>query len=286
MVGDPRPFESGQYRFGDSAAVHSRIHGIAGECVRWPNRSARRDLMAMRRLLHPGPAAQLRDMDRTRAPRSGFSPGRGGSYSRCVNRQVMFFLVGLSLGAVLGPCEVALSAKEDPKLRGLVFEGPPCVWRSTRGGLWRASDAAGSGSCGIKAGAHRTISWINALYTYLLRSTESRRRAIEARATSDGADEQTRGAFRRSCLSGPGVHGFTVENESVAQKNPWIRLSVCRDARNILPAEPDREMLFDASRRVVEECLGISRGCIVPTNRRSLFLAEPLSACGLSRFSH
>ena len=43
---------------------------------------------------------------------------------------------------------------------------------------------------------------------------------------------------------------------SVARDNPWIRLVRLPRSRHILTMEPDREMVFEASVRFMEECLG------------------------------
>ena len=42
---------------------------------------------------------------------------------------------------------------------------------------------------------------------------------------------------------------------SVARDNPWIRLVRLSRSRHILTVEPDKEMMFEASIRFMEECL-------------------------------
>jgi hypothetical protein len=43
---------------------------------------------------------------------------------------------------------------------------------------------------------------------------------------------------------------------AAARDNPWIRLVRLPRSRHILTVEPDREMMFEATVKFVEECLG------------------------------
>jgi len=43
---------------------------------------------------------------------------------------------------------------------------------------------------------------------------------------------------------------------SVARENSWIRLVHLPRSRHILTVEPDKEMMFEASIRFMEECVG------------------------------
>jgi carboxylesterase len=250
-LGDPRPFDLGNTA---SETALLFIHGFtASPAEMRPMAESICSKTSWRcvGLLLPGHGTQLRDMENTSAEEWVLAVE--SAYESLRQSASHVFLVGLSLGAVLA-CEVALRRRKDPKLRGLVLMAPAFgvhTWRALGVHLMRPVRK-------LRDKGRRASDYFldNALYTYLYVPLN---RAAELLRLGQRAMAQMNKLEGLPTIMFIGDRESTVslsKMEWVAQKNPWIRLIRLPRSRHILPAEPDREMLFDASRRFVEECLG------------------------------
>lgn len=162
------------------------------------------------------------------------------------------FLVGLSLGAALC-CMVALRRTQDPKLRGMLLLAPAFgVTRLRAIGIHLLRPLHNLADKGKRASDYFLD---HGLYSYLQLPLNLAAQVIRVGGKA---------AANISKLRDVPVMMFAGDREStvslskilsVARANPWIRLVHLSRSRHILTVEPDKEMMFEASIRFMEECL-------------------------------
>jgi carboxylesterase len=163
------------------------------------------------------------------------------------------FLAGVSLGAVLS-CHVALRLGKNSKLRGLILMAPafgvstkkhvgahllrPFVKLRAKG--TRASDFFLDH--GLYSYVHNPI---NRVMDLLKLGSEAVRRLGELKG------------LPAVLFVGDLESTVSLDKQlAAANSNPWIRLVRLKKSRHILPLEPDRELMFETTKKFVEECLG------------------------------
>jgi len=162
------------------------------------------------------------------------------------------FLVGLSRGAALC-CLVAVRRTQDPKLRGMLLMAPAFgVTRLRAAGIHLLRPIHNLANKGRRASDYFLD---HHLYSYLQLPLNLAAHVIRLGAKA---------AANMGKLRNLPVIMFTGDREStvspakilsVARDNPWIRLVRLSRSRHILTVEPDKEMMFEASIRFMEECL-------------------------------
>jgi alpha-beta hydrolase superfamily lysophospholipase len=156
------------------------------------------------------------------------------------------------MGAVLC-CHVALRRSGDRRLRGLILMSPAFGITPARESLLRlVAPLTNLRSKGKRAADyfldHRLYSY---LQTPLNRAKDVLRLGREAASTMGEL-------HNLPVLMFAGEKESTVSLKtmlSVAGKNPWIQLVKLPQSRHILTMEPDREKVFEASTRFVEQCV-------------------------------
>jgi carboxylesterase len=163
------------------------------------------------------------------------------------------FLAGLSLGAVLC-CHVAFRRSDDPKLRGLILLAPAFNVTPFRSFALRVLRPL----INLRSKGKRAADYFldNRLYSYLETPLN---RATEVLRLGHYAAKNMSKLRHLPVLMFAGERESTVSLNtilSLVRKNPWIKFVKLRQSRHILTMEPDREMMFEASTRFVEQCLG------------------------------
>jgi carboxylesterase len=201
-------------------------------------------------LLLPGHGTHIHDM--RRATGKDWISAVEHAYERLSGECDRVLLVGLSLGAVLA-CHLALRRSNDPKLRGLVLLAP---------------------AFGVTAARVATLQLVRPVRNFLSKGSRASDYFLDHRLYSylqiplDKAAEVLR--FGREAVANmsklrnlpvlmfAGDRESTVSLEkilSVARDNPWIQLVRLPRSRHILTVEPDKEMMFEASLRFMEQCV-------------------------------
>ena len=202
-------------------------------------------------LLLPGHGTRIEDMQR--ASGKEWTVAVEHAYEELSRECNRVFLVGLSLGAVLA-CHLALRRAHDPKLGGLILLAPAFgvttartigihlvrIFHNLRNKSSRASD----------------YFLDHELYSYLQIPLN---RAAELIQLGREAAQNIGRLRDLPIMMFVGDRESTVSLEkilSVARENSWIRLVHLPRSRHILTVEPDKEMMFEASIRFMEECVG------------------------------
>jgi carboxylesterase len=162
------------------------------------------------------------------------------------------FLAGLSLGAVLC-CHVAHGRPNDPRMRGLILMAPAFGVTRLRTAIVRLLKPVKT----LRSKPKRASDYFldNKLYSYVQTPLN---RASEVLKLGRQAVENMSKLRHIPTMMFVGDRESTVSLKtmlSVAEGNPWIQLVRLPRSRHILTVEPDREKLFEASARFVEECL-------------------------------
>ena len=250
QLADPRPFDMGN-RTNDVGVLF--VHGFtASPSEMRPMAQSVAQLSGWRcaALLLPGHGTRIEDMQR--ATGKDWLGAVEQAYEKLSRECDRVVLVGLSLGAVLA-CHLALRRLNDPKLRGLVLLAPAFGVTSARAATVHVVRTVRKF---LGKGTRASDYFLdNRLYSYLQiplnRAVEVLRLGREAVANM--------GKLRSlPVLMFAGDRESTVSLErivSVARDNPWIRFVRLPRSRHILTVEPDKEMMFEASVRFMEECV-------------------------------
>jgi carboxylesterase len=250
VLGDPLPFDLGD-RISKTALLF--IHGFTASPAEMrpmaESLSTKTGWRCVGPLL-PGHGTQIDDMEATSA--EDWVRAIDRAYADVAQTCDHVFLVGLSLGAVLA-AHVALRRRDDSKLRGLILMAPAFgvrAWRAVGMHLLRPVKK-------LRDKGRRASDYFldHRLYTYLHIPLN---RAAEVLRLGRQTIERMGNLKNLPTLMFVGDRESTVSLDkmlNVAKNNPWIRLIHLPRSRHILPVEPDREMLFEATRRFVEECL-------------------------------
>ena len=201
-------------------------------------------------LLLPGHGTHIQDMRRTTG--KDWLTAVEHAYERLSRECDRVLLVGLSLGAVLA-CHLALRRANDPKLRGLVLLAPAFgVTTARAASLHLVRPLRSFLSKGTRASDYFLD---NRLYSYLQIPLD---RAVEVLRLGRDAVANMSKLRSLPVLMFAGDRESTVSLRrilNVAQDNPWIRFVRLPRSRHILTVEPDKEMMFEASLRFMEECV-------------------------------
>jgi carboxylesterase len=252
-LGNPQPFD-----LGDRASKTGLlfIHGFTASPAEMrqmaESLSSKTGWRCIGPLL-PGHGTRVDDMEGTSA--EDWVRSIDQAYAEIAGTCDHVFLVGLSLGALLA-ANVALRRSGDSKLRGMILMAPAFgvrAWRAIGMHLLRPVRK-------LRDKGKRASDYFldHRLYTYLHIPLN---RAAEVLRLGRQTIERIGTLKNLPTLMFIGERESTVSLDkmlSVAKQNPWIRLIRLPRSRHILPVEPDREMLFEATRRFVEECLGNS----------------------------
>jgi carboxylesterase len=201
-------------------------------------------------LLLPGHGTRVEDLQGTRS--EDWVRAAENAYEELAKESRHVLLVGLSMGAVLC-CHVALRRSGDRRLRGLILMSPAFGITPARESLLRlVAPLTNLRSKGKRAADyfldHRLYSY---LQTPLNRAKDVLRLGREAASTMGEL-------HNLPVLMFAGEKESTVSLKtmlSVAGKNSWIQLVKLPQSRHILTMEPDREKVFEASTRFVEQCV-------------------------------
>lgn len=169
------------------------------------------------------------------------------------------FLAGVSLGATIC-CHMGLRRREDPKLRGLILMAPAfgiSLEKSAAIRLLRPFIK-------LRKKNRRASDYFldHQLYSYVYNPLNRVADLLSLGSAALG---------RLGELEGLPVVLFAGDLESTvslekmhaaARCNPWIRFVRLPNSRHILTLEPDREMMFEATVKFVEECLKGHRGAV------------------------
>jgi carboxylesterase len=249
-LGNPLPFDLGD-RHSKTALLF--IHGFtASPAEMRPMAESLASKTGWRCVgpLLPGHGTRVDDMEATSA--DGWVRAIDSVYAEVAQTCEQVFLVGLSLGALVA-AHVALRRTGDSKLRGMILMAPAFgvrTWRAIGMHLLRPVRK-------LRDKGKRASDYFldHRLYTYLHLPLN---RAAEVLRLGRQTIDRIGKLKDLPTLMFVGDRESTVSLEkmlSVARNNPWIRLIRLPRSRHILPVEPDREMLFEATRRFVEECL-------------------------------
>jgi carboxylesterase len=254
-IADPGPFD---LRKGSKGVGVLFVHGFTASAAELrPMAQAVAESAGWRcsALLLPGHGTRIADMQGVNG--SAWVAAVESAYQELSQECEKVLVVGLSLGAVLA-CHLAIRRQKDPKLRGLILLAP-------------AFGVTGAREIGIRAG-RLVRSLINKgtrasdyfldhrLYSYLQIPLN---RATEVLQLGRAAVENMSRLRDLPILMFVGDRESTVSLDkmlAVAQDHSWIRLVRLPRSRHILPVEPDKEILFEASLRFMEECVvGVSQ---------------------------
>jgi carboxylesterase len=248
--GDPRAFDFGA---GGKDVAVLFVHGFTAspsEMRTMAEFMAQRTGWRCKGILLPGHGTRVEDLQDTRA--EDWVRAAENAYEELAKDSRHVLLVGLSMGAVLC-CHVASRRSGDSRLRGLILMAPAFGITPARALLLRlAAPVTNLRSKGKRAADYFLD---HGLYSYLQtplnRATDVLRLGREAASTMGEL-------HNLPVLMFAGEKESTVSLKtmlSVAGDNPWIQLVKLPQSRHILTVEPDRENVFEASARFVEQCV-------------------------------
>jgi len=250
-AGDPSPFDIGNPR---SKVGILFIHGFTAspaEMRPMAQYLAEHTDWRCKGILLPGHGTVVEDMKNARG--ENWIAAVEKAYDELAHDCGQVVVAGLSMGATLC-CHVGLRRRKDARLRGLIVIAP---------------------AFGISL--KKTVG-LRMLRPFIRLRRKNKRASdyfLDHRLYSyvqnplDGAAEVLRlgrAAYRRlGELKGLPVMLVAGDLESTvslekmhaaARQNPWIRYLRLPKSRHILPLEPDREVMFEATVKFVKECLG------------------------------
>lgn len=198
----------------------------------------------------PGHGTRVEDLEGTSG--EDWVRAAESAYDELAKEARHVVLAGLSLGAVLC-CHVALRRSGDSRLRGLILLAPAFGVTPERAAALRLLGPVAH----VRSKGKRAADYFldHRLYSYV--QTPLNRVADVLRLGREAAQNIGR-LEHLPTLMFVGEKESTVSLKkmlSVARHNPWIRVVRLPQSRHILTVEPDREKVFEASARFVEQCL-------------------------------
>jgi len=250
-LGNPAPFDMGNAQSGVGILF---IHGFTAspaELRSMAEYMAKRTGWRCKGIVLPGHGTKVEDMQK--ATGEDWIAAAEKAYGDLAHDCRHVFLAGVSLGAAIC-CHVGFRRRKDAKLGGLLLMAPAFgVSLKKAAALRILRPFMKFRSKGTRASDYFLD---HRLYSYVVNPLNR---------ASDVLNLGRQAVRRLGELKGLPVVLFAGDLESTvslekihaaARKNPWIRLVRLPKSRHILTVEPDREMLFEASVKFVEECLG------------------------------
>lgn len=250
-LGDPTPFDMGNassdvgilfiHGFTASPAEMRPMAEYLAEHTRWRCKG----------ILLPGHGARVADMQQAKG--EDWIAAAEKAYDELARECRHVFLAGVSLGAAIG-CHIALRRRKDPKLGGMILMAPAFgVSLKKAVGVRLLRPFGNLRSKGTRASDyfldHRLYSYVENPLNRVTHVLKVGRQAVRRLGELKGLPVVLFIGDLESTVSPEKLH-------AVARANPWIRLVRLPKSRHILTVEPDREMMFEASVKFVEECLG------------------------------
>ena len=253
QLADPSPFDLGNAAERRRRPVRPWFYRIPCQrCGRWPRRSRRRQGGGASDFYCPGHGTRIEDMQRA----------SGEDWVAAVEREYEDFHAGMQSGVsgrAVARCSTLLPSgacadRRIRSLRGMILMAPAFgVTTCTN-----ARHSSGRTVHNLRNKGRRASDYFldHDLYSYLQIPLNLAAELIQLGREA----AQNMGKLRDlPVMMFVGDRESTVSLEkilSVARKNPWIRLVRLPRSRHILTVEPDKEMMFEASIRFMEECLG------------------------------
>jgi carboxylesterase len=249
-TGNPNPFDLGNVR-SDVAILF--VHGFTAspaEMRPMAEYLAEHTNWRLKGILLPGHGTTVEDMQN--AGGEGWIAAVEKAYEDLARDCRHVFLAGVSLGGTIC-CHVGLRRRKDPKLRGLIMMAPAfgVSLKKTAGvRLLRPFIK-------LRKKNRRASDYFldHQLYSYVYNPLNR---------VADLLNLGSAALRRLGELKGLPVVLFAGDLESTvslekmhaaARHNPWMRFVRLPKSRHILTLEPDREMMFEATVKFVEECL-------------------------------
>ncbi len=249
-TGNPLPFDMGNAH-NDVGILF--VHGFTAspaEMRPLANHMAQHSGWRCKGILLPGHGTTVEDMQRTRG--ENWITAAEQAYDDLAAECRHVFLAGVSMGAAIC-CHVGLRRRSDPTLRGLILISPAfgislkktVALRVLRPFIKLRSKGTRASDYFLDHG----------LYSYVQNPLNRAAEVLNLGHEAAGRLPELKGLPTAMFV---GDLESTVSLDKInaaAQANPWIRVTRLPRSRHILTVEPDREMMFEASVKFVEECL-------------------------------